>query len=99
MRVDAQDLSGSGYYSPLYGVFAVETALDIADVPCSIDSFEIPVRTNGNRARFAGLSGVRDVPILQADGDAEFRNGFVSGAEPFDLGVVLSNHRGWVARV
>ena len=85
VRTEAQDLAGSGFFSPLYGVFPVEADLEIADTPCSIDSFEIPAPTNGNRARVAGLSGVRDLPILQADGDAEFRNGYIGGNEPFDL--------------
>ena len=28
---------------------------------------------------------MRDLPTIQPDGDAEFRNGFVGGNEPFDL--------------
>ena len=28
---------------------------------------------------------MRDLPILQVDGDAEFRNGFIGGNEPFEL--------------
>ena len=106
VRTEAQDLSGSGWFSPLYGVFPVESNLEIGNTPVVIDSFERPAPTDGNRARFAGLSGVRDRPVIQPDGDAEFRNGFVSGAEPFDLvqfsltlGVTTTVYSGVVANV
>ena len=84
--IEAQQIQGTAFYAALDGVFAVETALEIGDTPCDITSFEVPVPTDGNRARFSGISGLRDLPTLEEDGDALFSNARLgTPAAPFDL--------------
>ena len=47
---------------------------------------EAPAPKDRRRATFAGLNGVRDLPSIEADGDALFANSRLgAGAEPFDL--------------
>ena len=73
-------------YAPLEGILPTTANLTIRGVEVDILSLAAPVPSGGIRAWFAGLPGVRDLPIIEPDGDALFQNGRVSvGDEPFDL--------------
>ena len=83
---DAQRVLSDAAYAALDGVFPLESNLEISGTSVDIESFEVPVPTGGHRANFAGLPGVRDLPSIEADGDAKFSNSRIgTAAEPFDL--------------
>ena len=84
--IEAQDVSGSAFYAALDGAFPVEVNLQIGGTAVEIASLEAPAPKDRRRATFAGLNGVRDLPTIEADGDALFANSRLgAGAEPFDL--------------
>ena len=67
-------------------MFPVEVNLQIAGTEVEIASLEAPAPKDRRRATFAGLNGVRDLPTIEADGDALFANSRLgAGAEPYDL--------------
>ena len=84
--IEAQNVDGTAFFGALDGAFPVEVNLQIGGTAVEISSLEAPRPTVGRRATFAGLNGVRDLPTIEADGDALFANSRLgAGAEPFDL--------------
>ena len=84
--IEAQNVDGTAFFGALDGVFPVEVNLQIGGTAVEIASLEAPAPKDRRRATFAGLNGVRDLPSIEADGDALFANSRLgAGAEPFDL--------------
>ena len=85
-QTEAQEVSGGAFFAALDGVFPVEVNLEIGGNAVEIASLERPSTVGGRKPRFAGLSGVRDIPTISSNGDALFANSRLgAGTEPYDL--------------
>ena len=85
-KTDSQQVGEGSFFPALDGTFPAGANLEIENGAVEIASLERPVTAGGRKPRFAGLAGVRDLPVIGPDGSALFSNSRLgAGAEPYDL--------------